>query len=266
MTPGLMILAVWLLFGGSHLLLSASTLRALLTDRFGPAGFTIIFSFVTAVTMTALIVAVAVYGDQGRPGLGLAGNVFVRWGLMVIAFLGAVLAMSGLVNYARSPMAKLAERRQENAHGKSLAPPTAIERVTRHPFFVGLIMLMAAHALLASTLAGFTYFAGFVVMALIGMPLQDRKLRKRWGALYGDFEEQTSVIPLAPGQKPLPEDQDPGQDPEWRKWIISLLLAIVFFGLLHPVMAYANGAVFAALILVFGVLAAAKRLLMPTGK
>lgn len=101
--------------------------------------------------------------------------------LAAVALLGAALAVAGLINYPRSPMAVLARWGGRAATGgKPPKPPTAIERIVRHPFFAGLAIFAAAHALMADTLAGMVYFAGFAVLALVGMPMQDRKLRRRW--------------------------------------------------------------------------------------
>jgi len=76
MTPAILIGLVWLVFGGSHLLLSALNLRERWSHSLSPQGFTLLFTGVTFVTMGLLIFAVAVYGDKGigGPDLGPAGS------------------------------------------------------------------------------------------------------------------------------------------------------------------------------------------------
>lgn len=68
MTPALMTLTAWVAFGGSHILLGSSRLRGWLKGRIGTNGFMVTYSSVAALTLSWLIVVVAVYGDQGRAG------------------------------------------------------------------------------------------------------------------------------------------------------------------------------------------------------
>lgn len=255
MQPSLIILASWILFGGSHLVLSGSSLRTMIVIRYGARGFTILFSVVTLVTMLGLIWASATYGDKGRAGFGLATHTTTRWLLGGLSGAGAFLAIAGLINYPRSPMAILAQRQRElgRQQGFKLNAPSAIERVVRHPFFVGLAIMMSAHALLASTLASAVYFLGFVVVAIIGIPMQDRKLRARWEKTYMEFEAQTSNIPFS-------AKTSAKEKPEWGRWALAGLITTLLFGALHFVWKSANGAPFAALILVFGLLGVAKGL------
>src|SRR6185295_17077612 len=72
-----------------------------------------------------------------------------------------------------------------------------LERVTRDPFFVGLALVMAAHALLATRLVGAVFCAGFVVLIVAGSVHQTRKLRARHGATYDGYLATTSFVPFA---------------------------------------------------------------------
>lgn len=253
MTAALIILLAWVLFGGSHIVLSSSALRPFLSNRFGPKGFTLFYTVVTVVTMSCLIYAATRYGGQGRVGPDLGQYVFMKWGLVLAAFMGAILMIAGLINYPHSPMAELAKRQRqmglEEMH--ALKPPRHIDQLSRHPFFVGLIIVMGAHTLLATTLANAVYFGGFVATAAIGIPLQDRKLRRKWQDIYRSYETQTSVLPFNLGDK----DAVNSSKRQWIPWIISVLVSLIVFVGMHKVWAYANGAVFAGFILVFGTLA-----------
>lgn len=193
MSPAIAVFGAWILFGASHLMLSAPRLRDPLADRFGQYRFLAIYTLITTVSLSLLIAAVARYGGDGLGGPNLATVTTARWTLGGIAALGALLATAGIVNYRRSPMAVLARRwRASNeAKAKPLPARGAIERVTRHPFFVGLAVLMSAHALLASTLAAAIFFGGFVVFVVIGVLMQDRKLLKRHGNVYGAYQSES---------------------------------------------------------------------------
>ena len=244
--------------GGTHLLFSATPLRTSIANLTGPRGFTIAFSTLTVVSMSGLIWAVAVYGDAGRPGLNLAAHEPARWGLGAVAGLGALLVAAGLINYPGAAIANLARRQSQNSTDRRdvLNPINSIEKLTRHPFFVGLALMMSAHALLATTLASAIYFAGFVILSLVGIPLLDRKLRFRWGKIYEDYEAQTPAIPLTG----VRIQQDVPTKSAWKKWVAAIIVTIVLIGLGHPFWTYANGVLFAVFILLFGLAGVAKGL------
>src|SRR5437899_13047458 len=76
--------------------------------------------------------------------------------------------------------ARAARRR---AAGDDINPPIraprGVERVTRHPFFVGVALLASAHVLLATRLVGAVFFAGLAALAILGAWHQDRTLPAR---------------------------------------------------------------------------------------
>lgn len=129
--------------------------------------------------------------------------------------------------------------------------------MSRHPFFAGLALVMLVHGLLASTLASSLYFFGFVVICVVGIPLQDHKLRQRWQDTYAAFEQSTSTLPFGtqlrertPAQSNLANTtQARGQ---WQFWLLAMLVALLVLGLGHSLWMLGNGAMFAAFILLFG--------------
>jgi uncharacterized membrane protein len=186
--------------------------------------------------------------------IGLASVPGASWILGVLAFLGAVLAVAGLMNYPQSPMAVLARRLRQpvDARRKPLPAPAAVERITRHPFFAGIALLMGAHMLLASYLAGAVFFGGFALLALSGMPMQDRKLLARHNDVYGNYLKETSAMPFAARQTTA----DPTPKAVWPKLLASFLGALLIAAL-HPVWQIGNGATFAGLVTIGGLFAVA---------
>jgi uncharacterized membrane protein len=75
--------------------------------------------------------------------------------------------------------------------------PRGLERVTRHPFFVGAVLLGSAHALLAPHLVGAVAMGSLALFAAIGAWFQDRKLLALRGQSYADYLAATSSIPFA---------------------------------------------------------------------
>lgn len=256
MSPAGWVGIAWLLFGGSHLLLSSSPLRAALSRRLGTGGFVIGYTAVATVTLGLLIVAVWRLGGAGSPGLNLAAEPAARWTLGALALAGAALAIGGLVDYGRSPMAELARRgRAPGAvDARPLRPPVGFARITRHPFFAGLALLMAAHVLLAATLAQAVYFAGFALLAAIGMPLQDRKLLERHGEIYAEYLRHTSLVPFAAARR-----AGAGAGPGWSVGMTAIGGAVAV-ALLHPLWRIGHGAPFAILVLIGGLYAVARQL------
>jgi protein-S-isoprenylcysteine O-methyltransferase Ste14 len=246
--PSLIVFSAWVLFGGSHLVLSSSKLRQHLEGRLNAFGFTVLFVSVTTITMTALILACAVYADQGMPGPGIGRSGVLGWIVQAASFGGAVLMIAGLLNYPNSPFAGLANRARRRAQRDTpLATPNGLERVTRHPFFVGLSVFSIAQAIQATTLASSIYFAGFAVTSLLGIYFQDRKLRHRWPEEYGKYEAQTgSMLSLSKAKN--------ARQP-WITWFSAVIFCATLFVWLRPVWTYANGAMFGVCILGFGVLA-----------
>src|SRR4030095_4865236 len=99
------------------------------------------------------------------------------------------MLMSGaFAGYGRSPYP---------ASGENVREPHGLERVTRHPFFVGLALLGGSHALLATRLVGAIAMGSLACFALLGAALQDRKLLALRGEPYADYLATTSTVPLA---------------------------------------------------------------------
>src|SRR5256885_10329778 len=136
MSAPTVVLCAWLVFGGTHLVLGLPPLRDRLARKLGDQRFVALFSAIAALTLGLLGVAVAMFGGEGPAGPALGQSPPARTLLGALAFLGLTLAMAGLLNYLRSPMALFRTK---------LRPPTGVERITRHAFFVGLTLFAIAH-------------------------------------------------------------------------------------------------------------------------
>jgi len=255
-SPVLAMLGAWALFGGSHLLLSWPPVRRWLTDRLGDTPFIAAYTGVAAVSLLLLAVVVAREGGNGPPALNLAAVPAAKWSLGAIAFLGTALATAGLAGYSRSAIAVLARRMRasHDARQQPLREPTPIEGVTRHPFFVGLALAMGAHALLAETLSMMIFFSGFALLALIGIPMQDRKLRQRHGSVYDEFEDATSAVPFAGATS-----QDTSSPARVGRVLVSGILAATAVGALHPLWQFGHGASFAVAVAIGGLFTTARQ-------
>jgi len=187
MGPATMVLLAWILFGGTHVGLSTRAIRGRLVARLGEAGFIALYFLVATVTFTVLVGTYGALRDAGTAGLGAGPSLRPVLGALVAA--GVVLAVAGVVPYPTSAYALF----------RTAAPgePRGIERITRHPFFVGTALLGVGHALLASRLTGVVFFGGLAVFALAGAWHQDRKLLATRGATHAALMARTSLVPFA---------------------------------------------------------------------
>ena len=188
MEPIALIVLCWLLFGGTHTLLTTHRVRSTLVTHLGDGGFRLVFFTVAAATFALLVRSYAVHQDLGPLGLGGFVGPNLRLVLRGIAGLGATLLVGGLVAYPDSPMELTAQ---------GVPRPTRLARITRHPFFVGLALLAIVHVVLASHATGTVFFAGLALFPILGSWHQDRKLLAAKGAAYAAYCRETSVIPFA---------------------------------------------------------------------
>src|SRR5262249_944089 len=102
---------------------------------------------------------------------------------------GVVLMVATFATYGGSPY--------DVDRPDASRPPRGLERITRHPFFVGLALFAGAHALLATRLVGTILMGGAALLAIVGVRHQDAKLVRLRGPAFARFLETTSMIPFA---------------------------------------------------------------------
>lgn len=189
MKPALGVALFWLAFAGSHVGLSTRRIRARLVERLGAAGFFALFSAVAAVTFAALVRFYALHRFAGAagPALGVA-HEGVRALLSGLAFAGIALSLASLGAYPASPYA---------LGSANVREPRGLERVSRHPFFAGMALFGAAHALLATRLAGAVFFGALAVYAVAGAAHQDRRFLAERGEAHARWLAATSFVPFA---------------------------------------------------------------------
>lgn len=188
MEPAMVVGLLWLLFGGTHVGLASRRVRAWLVGLVGEGGFFGLFSLVAALTFWALIAYYAAHRLDGVAGLDAGRVPLLRWLLMGVIATGLALIAAGLAVYPRLPVALF---------GQPIVAPRGVERITRHPFFVGAALLGLAHALLAPHLGGAVLMGGFAVLGISGARHQDAKYRRTRGQAYEDYAAVTSVVPFA---------------------------------------------------------------------
>ena len=141
-----------------------------------------------AVAFGALVAYYAGHRDEGALGLALGRIPALRALAIAAVAAGMGFVVASLFDYPASPMAVGRDTVRE---------PRGLQRVTRHGFFVGIALLGAAHAFLATRAAGAVLMAGLAAFAVVGAMHQDRKLLALRGEPYAAYLRATSLVPFA---------------------------------------------------------------------
>ena len=177
----------WLLFGGAHVLGSASLNRAPLVRALGLKGFKGIYSLVALATFIPLVFTY--WYNRHAGDILFATPIWTRHiteTLMLFAFL-----FIGLAHTNKSPATTRAEMT-----GKFESSARGILRVTRHPQNAAFALFGLAHMASNTTNGDWIFWGGFVVFAVVSAIHQDRRLLATGPAEFRTFYAETSAIPF----------------------------------------------------------------------
>lgn len=187
MQSGALTALLWLLFGGTHVGLTATPVRKRMVRVLGETGFIATYSAIAVGTFGLLVHHVASHRlDDPQAALWVTIPP-VRGALVALSVAGFSLFVAAVVVYPRLPMATF-RHRVTRARG--------IQQITRHPFFSGIAIWAGAHALLAPSRVTFVFFIGVVVLAVVGGLHQDRRLASELGERYRAYMAATSFWPF----------------------------------------------------------------------
>lgn len=182
MSDTIIILILWLLFGGTHILLCAKPVRSALERKIGE-GFKGLYALISLVTIVALF---WYYFTHRHGGVDLWGPTLptriLAAGLMLLAL---VVLVAGVVS---PPPSSLANR------GGSLRAQGMI-RITRHPVSAAFFIFGLAHCIVLGRGTDLVFFGGWCVFTLLATWHQDtRKTTQVSG--YGRLRNETSFLPF----------------------------------------------------------------------
>jgi uncharacterized membrane protein len=189
MEPSILIALCWLLFAATHIGLASRRVRPALVARLGPSSFSYLFSFVAIVTFGLLLHVLSLHQHAGAAGPDLGRFPPVRAIGIVTITTGVVLTIAALQSPPASMLALFIPA--------GVKEPYGLERVTRHPFFIGTALLGIGHVLLASRMVGVVAFGGLAIYSIAGAMHQDGKLRRELGEQFAAYLDQTSLVPFA---------------------------------------------------------------------
>lgn len=184
MSPTVMILALWLGFAGSHLLLSSLPVRQRLVARLGEPPFRGLYSLVAFGFFVPLVMTYFQHKHADGWLWRVPRTPLVLWLVYVGMGLAFVLVVAALVR--PSPAAVIPG--DPRPHG--------VFRITRHPLLMGLALFGLLHLVLNSSRADVAFFGGFAAFSLVGAMHQDRRKLATDGARFRPFYEATPFLPF----------------------------------------------------------------------
>jgi uncharacterized membrane protein len=188
MNTALLIAALWVAFGASHLALSSRRWRPRIVAALGERTFQGLYS-VLALAIFVPLVATYFRNKHAGPYLGtLSGVPGLRWLMFVGMGAAFALLVAGLV------------RPSPAAITPGSTEVRGIYHVTRHPVLMSFALYGVLHLCVVSVNAAeLAFFAGFPLFVWIGARHQDQRKLASGGAEFRRFYDAT---PFAPFSRP----------------------------------------------------------------
>ncbi|MDH3286345.1 MAG: NnrU family protein [Betaproteobacteria bacterium] len=164
---------------------SSTPLRAGLIRSIGEKAYLALYSAAAFATLGWMI-----FTYIRAPYAGLWPVLSLRYAPLFFMPFALILIVCGLL--ARNPTMVGQERLLEADE-----PARGILRVTRHPLMWGVALWAAVHMLARGDAAAAAFFGTFLVLALAGTALSDRRKARSLGERWQRFSAVTSHVPFA---------------------------------------------------------------------
>jgi len=179
----IVIALLWLGFAATHIGLSTAGVRPRLVARLGEGPFIGLYSLISFLFFVPLVWVYFAHKHAGPMLWSVTPTTPLRWTIYVAMGLALVLAVAGLAR--PSPASIL----------PGSTTPRGIQRITRHPLFMGLGLFGLVHLIPNGSAADVVFFGGFPVFALVGSWHQDRRKLSILPELSG-FYRETPFLPF----------------------------------------------------------------------
>jgi uncharacterized membrane protein len=164
---------------------SSTPLRPRLVKLLGSNGYIVLYGAVAVATLVAMA-----WTYYRAPFIGLWHVPVLRHAPLVVMPFSLFLMVAGLMT--RNPTLVGQERRLRDPE-----PARGILRVTRHPLMWGIALWGAVHVLARGDAAAAVFFGAFLVLAVTGTVLIDRRKEAALGDAWQRFAAVTSNVPFA---------------------------------------------------------------------
>ena len=179
------VVVLWLLFAASHMLPSSRAIRSRLVARLGEKRFRGAYSLVSLAFFAPLAYYYVTHRHAGPLLWAPPASGAVELLLLLANVAGFVLLAAGVMT--PGPAAAADASRDE---------PAGVQRITRHPVFMGIGLWALAHVALNGHASDVAFFGGFVVFALAGSWHQDRRRLAGGDARFERFHAATPFVPF----------------------------------------------------------------------
>ena len=179
-----------LLFVGTHLGISSTSLRTRIVGAVGERGYLVLYSLVAFATLSYLIWLYNALPRYDYFWMPSPERYMVAKVLMPLAM---ILALGGFL--VKNPTLVGAERLLAAGGGTDLA--RGVTRITRHPFQWGVLIWSIAHLVANGDANSVVFFSAFAVLAALGTVAMDRKKAASLGEGWAAYAQSTSNIPFA---------------------------------------------------------------------
>jgi uncharacterized membrane protein len=188
MTAVGVIFALWVLFALTHVVLSSNPLRPRAVRLFGERLFQGLYSLVAFAVFVPLVLVYAGNKHMGPLLWSVEPNFVIDIITRIGNTIAALLVVAGLFRPSPTGVTGTPTRR-----------PRGVQRITRHPLFMGIVLWALMHLLVNGFASDVMFFGGFVLFGLLGSWHQDRRQKALPDGSYAKFCEQSPFLPFTGG-------------------------------------------------------------------
>lgn len=188
MTAVSVIIALWVVFALSHVVLSSNPLRPRAVRLFGERLFQGLYSLVAFAVFVPLVLVFAGNKHAGPLLWYMEPNIVLDFVTRVGNTIAVMLVVAGIFRPSPTGVTGTPTRR-----------PRGVQRITRHPLFMGFVLWALMHLLVNGYASDVAFFGGFVLFGLLGSWHQDRRQKALPDGSYAAFCERSPFLPFTRG-------------------------------------------------------------------
>jgi uncharacterized membrane protein len=188
MTTVGVIIALWVVFALSHVVLSSNPLRPRAVRLFGERLFQGLYSLLAFAVFAPLVLVFAGNKHAGPLLWFIEPNVVLDVVTRVGNTVAVMLVVAGIFRPSPTGVTGTPTRR-----------PRGVQRITRHPLFMGIVLWALMHLLVNGYASDAAFFGGFVLFGLLGSWHQDRRQKALPDGAYAAFCERSPFLPFTRG-------------------------------------------------------------------
>lgn len=188
MTMAGVIVALWVLFALSHVVLSSDPLRPRAVRLLGERLFQGLYALLAFAIFLPLVLVYAGNKHAGPLLWYIEPNLAIHIIMRIGNTVAVMLVVAGILRPSPSGVT-----------GTPTRKPRGVQRITRHPLFMGLVLWALLHLLVNGFASDVAFYGGFVVFGLLGSWHQDRRQKALPDGSYAKFCELSPFLPFTRG-------------------------------------------------------------------